>query len=407
MALARIITRSQACSRQLALDLLARGYAVEIVSPDQIPDNIADLELRVDTPPGDQLIANVQAHHGERSVSLEFVHHLKAPMVDFMRRPPAPLEAPDFREQPVTSNPQPGIEVVKSPTDTLQSTVSKASPAVERPLQSPFQSPFQSPIQSPLHRDLDPNPNPDLPEEGARLIAPQVPSSPIKPPAYFAVKDAAMIPATMVSAAIVPPEEAKQRRNRSAEPPAGWRWRATLIFASVVLLAVFLGFGMRRAAKGTGQSPETLNVEKIGAASADVNPLDVNPTHVNPAANSMTTADSATSPAGSGSLSSSASPPAAANSRGGSGHARAEAQIAKVESPAATAHDRVSRKDEHDLIAPNTVTYLDKRFEPAPTAKQKTARTRPHPKPRPHSGGVIAANSVTYLNKKPTAKAAK
>ena len=48
MALARIITRSNAWSRELEFDLLARGYAVEIVSPDKIPDNIADLELRVD-----------------------------------------------------------------------------------------------------------------------------------------------------------------------------------------------------------------------------------------------------------------------------------------------------------------------------------------------------------------------
>ena len=48
MALARIITRSHTCSRELALDLLARGYAVEIVSPDEIPENLADLELRVE-----------------------------------------------------------------------------------------------------------------------------------------------------------------------------------------------------------------------------------------------------------------------------------------------------------------------------------------------------------------------
>jgi hypothetical protein len=88
MALARIITRSQACSRELAIDLLARGYAVEIVSPDSIPDNIADLELRVDTVLGNQLVASVEAHDGERSASLDFLHHLKAPMVDFMRRPP-------------------------------------------------------------------------------------------------------------------------------------------------------------------------------------------------------------------------------------------------------------------------------------------------------------------------------
>jgi hypothetical protein len=88
MALARIITRSHSCSRELALDLLARGYAVEIVSPDSIPDNLADLELRVEEDHGNQLVASMQAHNGDRSASLEFAHHLKAPMVDFIRRPP-------------------------------------------------------------------------------------------------------------------------------------------------------------------------------------------------------------------------------------------------------------------------------------------------------------------------------
>ena len=108
MALARIITRSRPCSRQLAFDLLARGYAVEIVSPDSIPDNLADLELRVEEDPGNQLVASVEAHNGERSASLEFVHYLKAPMVDFIRRPPAePHEAVHFPEPPVRFNAEP------------------------------------------------------------------------------------------------------------------------------------------------------------------------------------------------------------------------------------------------------------------------------------------------------------
>src|ERR1700676_4731166 len=90
MALARIIPRSHSCSRELALDLIGRGYAVEIVSPDSIPDNLADLELRVEEDPGNQLVANVEAHNhnGERTASLEFVHYLKAPMPDFIRRSP-------------------------------------------------------------------------------------------------------------------------------------------------------------------------------------------------------------------------------------------------------------------------------------------------------------------------------
>src|ERR1700730_16624845 len=105
MALARIITRSHSCSRQLAFDLIARGYAVELVAPDSIPDNLADLELRVEEDPGNQLVASVEAHNGERTTSLEFVHYLKAPMPDVMLRPAAaPHEEVHFPEPPVSFN---------------------------------------------------------------------------------------------------------------------------------------------------------------------------------------------------------------------------------------------------------------------------------------------------------------
>src|SRR5258706_10035827 len=118
MALARIITRSNPCSRQLALDLLGRGYAVEIVSPDSIPDNLADLELRVEEDPGNQLIASVEAHNGEHTASLEFLHYLKAPMPDFIRRPPPePHEAVHYLEPPVNFNAEPGAEDVEPPAD--------------------------------------------------------------------------------------------------------------------------------------------------------------------------------------------------------------------------------------------------------------------------------------------------
>src|SRR5450755_5052704 len=122
MALARIITRSHACSRELALDLLARGYAVEIVSPDRIPNNLADLELRVDAEPGDQLIANVETHAGGRPASLEFVHHLRAPMADFIRRPP---HAAESVQEPVSVHIEPGVPGVEDtelPAKALQPT---------------------------------------------------------------------------------------------------------------------------------------------------------------------------------------------------------------------------------------------------------------------------------------------
>src|SRR5664279_2607818 len=111
MALARIITRSQACSRELAIDLLARGYAVEIVSADEVPDNLADLELRVEEDPGNQMVASVETHNGERSASLNFVHHLQAPMAEFVRRFPEPEETTAFSEPSLLPIPEPTLGV--------------------------------------------------------------------------------------------------------------------------------------------------------------------------------------------------------------------------------------------------------------------------------------------------------
>jgi hypothetical protein len=77
MALARIITRSEICSCELAFHLLGRGYSVEVVSPDSIPASKAELELRVETDSSGKLTANVVARDGERSASLDFVRETK------------------------------------------------------------------------------------------------------------------------------------------------------------------------------------------------------------------------------------------------------------------------------------------------------------------------------------------
>src|SRR4029077_5781176 len=170
MALARIITRSQPCSRQLALDLIARGYAVEIVSPDSIPDNLADLELRVEEDPGNQLVASVEAHNGERSASLEFLHYLKAPMPDFIRRPPPEnQERVDSPNQPVRLNAEQSAEDVELPADAPQLAPEPVSPAAE------------------ILRDAKLDPGLD-PEESARLILPPgpLPSPSADPPNHFA-----------------------------------------------------------------------------------------------------------------------------------------------------------------------------------------------------------------------------
>lgn len=93
MALARIISNSDLCSRELAINLLERGYAVEIVSPDAIPDNIADLEVRVETGPADLLSASVEVRGGSHSSTLQFIHQLKTPSLDMKR--PAPVVMPE------------------------------------------------------------------------------------------------------------------------------------------------------------------------------------------------------------------------------------------------------------------------------------------------------------------------
>jgi hypothetical protein len=57
------------------------------------------------------------------------------------------------------------------------------------------------------------------------------------------------------------------------------------------------------------------------------------------------------------------------------------------------------------LIARDTVTYLDERYKPAPKAKPANQFAGRHPSSRKH--GVVAANTVTYLNKHPAPKGAK
>jgi hypothetical protein len=369
MALARIITRSQACSRQLALDLLARGYAVEVVSPDAVPDNIADLELRVDSGPGDRLTATVEAHDGERSASLEFVHYLKAPMGDFIRRPPEPPDVVRFAERPVRLNTGPGIMSAGLPANVPQ----------------PAQKVVSTPAGVPLARESGP-------EEGARstVSVEPVPAPPVELPSYFAVEDSTVVRPAAVQPAESRPVQSLRRRVGSA----AWGWRAGLMFAGVVLLAAVLGFGMRKVGKA--------GVQGSGAA----------PVEVAAASTEMTFPGAADSERDGGrsprQVSALASSPSAVKLEGNTGHASKAVPVAKAApvTKAATAgrQVRASRTHGDDLIARNTVTYLDKRFEPRSVKKsapkvqaaKNPARRRPGSRKR---GGVIAANQVTYLHK--------
>lgn len=368
MALARIITRSQKWSRDLALDLLARGYTVEIVSPDKVPDSLADLELRIEAGPENQLVANVEAHNGERTASLEFVHHLKSPMGDFVRRPPKLGEAIRVSSESGSFNRTSGFKGMELPVEAPQLTPNVISPAAETPLKSE------------LHHGI-------VPEE-CTLAAWEVVSSPRVEPAAFVVEDVvedAEVPRSSPisqSTHVASAEEAPR-----SDPFAGWSWRVALTFAGVVLLAVVLVFSVRRTDRAGGQAFEAFP-GGIGAASAGVSPTSA----------VKAESDSARNRAQASVV---ALPAPAPGSQENSSQAPREAHGAKL--PASTANPGTGGLTKPDgLIARDTVTYLDKRFEPAPKTKSARVPAFRHPKPPAH-GDLIAPNTVTYLNR-PAAK---
>jgi hypothetical protein len=327
------------------------------------------------------LIASVEAHDGERSASLEFVHHLKAPMVDFIRRPPEPRAAVHFPEEPVSFNAEQSIEDVQLPAEAPQLAPKTVSPAAEIPL------------------------DPELhPEEGARLISPpeQLPSLPVEPPSHFAVA-ASTIAQPIIRPTIARPTTAPSTMGRSrtirlrwkpllSGRSVAWYWRAALSFAAVVLVAMVLGFGIRQTGKDSAQRSGAAPAEKVAAAPTDVNVLST------PAA---------------GQVSALAVSPPTTKSEGNSERTPKESQVAKAGAATASPSNagpqaRVSRRHGDDLVARDTVTYLDKRFDKrASKAKPANPLARRNPSSRKHDGGVIAANAVTYLDKKPAPKAAK
>lgn len=208
MSLARIISRSHQCSRELALDLLARGYAVEIVSPDAIPDNFADLELRVEADASNELTATVEVREGAHATSLDFIHHLKASMGDFVRRPPETSQTAYFPAQPVSFNAEQGVtEDVELPSENWRPPEA-ACPSLEVPPHS---------------------------EESACLITPP---EQLPPPTKEQEKHARRGVTIIIHRS--KPKQTGTPRSR------GWFWRAVMTWAAVMVLALVLGRGIRR-----------------------------------------------------------------------------------------------------------------------------------------------------------------
>ncbi len=402
MALARIITRSQPCSRQLALDLIARGYAVEIVSPDSIPDNFADLELRVEEDPGNQLVASVEAHNGERTASLEFVHYLKAPMPDFIRRtPPEPHEAVHFPEPPVSFNAEQSAEDVELGADAPQLAHELAPETV-----SPAP---EIPRDSKLDPELAPKPNS---EEVAPLFSSPdpLPSPPADPPTHSASASSMIArPVARPAAAspvITAPMTALSRNVRTRWPQpfdqsSGPFRNVALTLASMVLMmALGLGFSMRRGNQTAVQNSGTAPAASISHAS--IVPEKDAGKHQ-------------------GQVSMLPVSPAARKPEAHPDHAPRRSPAAKIDNPTAkapaeaptqapnkTIGTRVSRGHGDSWIARDTVTYFDQRSFDQAASRTKTSQ--PSASWQPISGkhdGVIAENTVTVLNSNPAPKAAK
>jgi hypothetical protein len=414
MALARIITRSHACSRELAVDLLARGYAVEIVSPDAVPDNIADLELRVDAGPGDQLIANVATHTGERSASLEFVHHLKAPMVDFMRRERRPLEAAHavpIPDAPTNLNPQPEVGEVRQPAETQQLALKTVPTLAE------------------IH------PHPHFAASTSRIEPPQLPSLPrVEAPLYFeaevpmtgpakteamaaepTVVESKIAESRIAASTITESAVARPAIARSTIRPAlqsllrgrsvGFFWPA-LTLAGVIALALVLAFGIRPAGK---ESARLLNeaakdpgvTQALAASPPAAGNLDHAPKPSKPVSvGSSTAMITSTKPAIAKPATTAAADPMPANPKW------ANSRPATVSQKATG-----SGRGGNDIIARDTVTYLDKRYQqqaakkPALKAKSTQPLARKRRTSRRNRDSVVAANKVTYLKRDAAPKA--
>jgi hypothetical protein len=369
MALARIISRSHQCSRELALDLLARGYAVEIVSPDAIPDNLADLELRLEADNASQLSASVEAHSGVHAASLEFIHHLKAPMGDFIRRPPQANPSALVPAQPIAFNAEPGItgdvslpsenwqvpeaarpkpetlpEVEESarliaPAEQLPTPAKETAKQAGRSLTLRFQRPELKPTKAPGSEASAP-----LIRRGEQVLE----------AAKESAKDVSRSLALRIHRFEFPKarirrSELKHMKARSEE----WLWQAGVTMtavlsekrfwrigvasAAVILMALVLGRGIRRSdAASANPSAQTRPAEKSAPSEATL------PTSREPNPESAPSDASATGgKAKSAQASAKPATPAAHHTSGKSGAVRA-------------------RNKEEDLVARDTVVYFDK-----------------------------------------------
>jgi hypothetical protein len=369
MALARIITRSEVCSRALALDLLGRGYSVEIVTPDSIPANTADLELRVEAALGDRLTASVIARDGDRSSTLEFVRNLKTSAADL-----APLLAKDSTLMPLAA--EPAAEVARPKLGALLPAPTASLPAVALLGDAPSHS---SPIGSILDREVS------APPISTPALLPFLAE---KPPAVFASASSMIAPPpsqqppspVFVSAGTDLSEKLPQTVCDESSTRTPNLLRSATVVLTILALLIVMVFGMSVLRSGKTSAAST------AAPAAD----NVVPSSAVPSNNR--TSNHATPHAHASKVGASASVKSARVAEPSS-RKKISNSIVKASITNGKVVHRPVRNE--DVIARDTVTYLDRSLEKASAAQSAKHPAAPH---REHGNGVVAANAVTYLN---------
>jgi hypothetical protein len=248
MALARIVTRSHEYAQQLALDLLARGYAVEIVSPDATPTHPADLELRVETSDAEaQGQVTEIREHGKPSKSIEYLQRLKPMMADLLRRWPSSA-----------------AETGKDIEEKSSAFSFNAEPAflddMELPSADGESSATPTHIEAPEFTD----PQPEF-VESAQAISQAGAEKPISAsPSVFSITGEPIVWT-----------ESESERSRRSEV---WFWRAAVGFASLALVILVLGMALRRNPSVAAQPASPLATPPLAAAGTQTMAATVSPT---------------------------------------------------------------------------------------------------------------------------------
>lgn len=390
MALARIVTRSEACSRELAIDLLGRGYTVEIVSPDSVPPHRADLELRVEARSGEQLVANVVVRDGERSASLEFVRDLKAQTIFPFPTLPVNREAVRLT-QDLTATP---VDTVRDLKPEIKLTYDDGVRPIPMPNPMPsFSETFTGSIETASSKIARPSAQPPIARRSAAmrtmlspLMAATAPSIPVVTNKTGLPLPSVAMPAVPIQTVTMPVPASRPLMPPVVEHsaldriPSRFGMIAAVLTSVALLLGLVFGFSPRRTDASASIATDTSSSTVVSHTAE---------------ATKQSAAAPASQPAKRPLQTTAAKAPATPTVvKAPVAHVAAvtptpKAQPAKSASKAGSAHG-----GGETLIARDTVVYLEKPTKKITPAKQAASVSHP----RSRRNGEVAENTVTYLN---------